>query len=195
MNNELNTDLLHDEWQALGEQIQMIIQRHRSPELETSPDHLKASAQIEGFLEALRGMSAAWEDLVAKLPATGATDEEQDPEYSPSAIPQSQYWKPLVEALKVLGGSAPAKDAIAKVAELMADRLQDVDRELLRTGQIRWIVNTRFARNLLRVLGLIRDDKPGIWEFTEAGRRFADSNAEHLPNPVPRDDSRQLRLF
>lgn len=195
MNNELNTDLLHDEWQALGEQIQMVIQRHRTPELEASPDHLKASAQLEGFLEALRGMSSAWEDLVTKLPVTRTTSEEEDPEYSPSAIPQSQYWKPLVEALKSLGGSATAKDAIAKVGKLMADRLQDVDRELLRTGQVRWIVNTRFARNLLRVHGLLRDDKPGTWEFTEAGQRFADSNPEHLPNPIPRDDARQLRLF
>lgn len=191
----MNQDLLHSEWQMLGEQIQMIIQRHRAPELESSPEHLKASAQLEGFLEALRGMSAAWEELVAKLPETGVTSEEEDPEYSPSAIPQSHYWKPLVEALKALGSSAAAKDAIAKVGEIMADRLQDVDRELLRTGQVRWIVNTRFARNLLRVLGLLRDDKPGIWEFTEAGRRFADSNAEHLPNPIPRDDTRQLRLF
>lgn len=191
----MNQDLLHSEWQMLGEQIQMIIQRHRAPDIGESTEHIKASAQLEGFLEALRGMSSAWEELVAKLPVIKGTIEEQDPEYSPSAIPQSHYWKPLVDSLKAFGGSAPAKDAIAKVGELMADRLQAVDRELLRTGQVRWVVNTRFARNLLRVLGLLRDDKPGIWEFTEAGQRFADSNSDHLPNPVPRDDSRQLRLF
>lgn len=77
----------------------------------------------------------------------------------------------------------------------MENQLQEADRALLASGEIRWIVNTRFARNSLRELGLLYEKKPGIWEFTEAGHRFAESNPTHLPNPVPPEDPRQLRLF
>lgn len=72
----MNKDLLQNEWQLLGEQIQIIAQRHRAPECESSPEHIQAAARIEGFLDALRGMSTAWEELVASLPSHGQPTED-----------------------------------------------------------------------------------------------------------------------
>jgi hypothetical protein len=97
--------------------------------------------------------------------------------------------------LKNLGGRAKVRDAIAKVGELMAAKLQDADRDLVPTGAVRWMVNTRFARQELRERGLLNVTPPGIWELSEAGTRWATSNIETIPAHVPVDYPGQLPLL
>jgi hypothetical protein len=190
----MNGNHILPEWQSLGEEIHGLIEKHRSMAAEGKIEHAEAVARIEGFLEALRGLAQAWDTLEKQLPAT-EPDADEVAAGVAGALSQVQFCKPLSQALLSLGGSAKPAVAIKKVGELLADRLQDVDRALLRTGRVRWDVNTRFARWLLIQRGLLSGGKHGVWELTDAGRRYAESDLEHLPNSGPVENPDQLSLF
>ena len=87
------------------------------------------------------------------------------------------------------GGSARTRDAISGVGKTLKNKLSKADlAPLPSTGQTRWIVNVRFARLQLKNLGLILADKtPGIWELTEAGKRWAANDKPIPANPIPQD--------
>ncbi len=186
----MNANQLLAEWQTLGEGVQSIINDHLDAEHGSKDEHKIAAARVEGFLITLRGLASAWAALAADLPVTEVTSRE-----SMGTVPQSHYYRPLAVALKNLGGRAKVRDAIAKVGELMAAKLQEADRDLVPTGAVRWMVNTRFARQELRERGLLNATPPGIWELSEAGTRWATSNMETIPAHVPVDNPGQLPLF
>ena len=190
----MNENHILSEWQSLGEEIHGLIEKHRTMAASGKSEHSEAVARIEGFLEALRGLAQAWEALEKQLPAT-EPDEDEAEASAAGALSQVQFCKPLAEALLSLGGSAKPAVAIERVGVRLTGRLKDVDRAILRTGRVRWDVNTRFARWMLIQRGLMSGGKHGIWELTDAGRRYAQSDLEHLPNPVPVDNPDQLSLF
>jgi hypothetical protein len=182
------------EWQSLGEEIHGLIEKHKTMAATGKPEHYEAVVRIEGFLEALRGLAQAWEAIEKQLPLT-EPDEDETAASAAGALSQVQFCKPLAQALLSLGGSAKPARAIERVGIILADRLIDVDRATLRTGRVRWDVNTRFARWMLIQRGLMSGGKHGIWELTDAGRRYAESDLEHLPNQVPAENPDQLSLF
>lgn len=182
------------EWQSLGEEIHRLIEQHRTMAAEGKPEHVEAVVRIEGFLEALRGVSQAWEAIEKQLPAT-QPDEEEIAASAAGALSQIQFCKPLAQALLSLGSRAKPTVAIDRVGELMVGRLGDADRALLKSGRVRWMVNTRFARWMLIQRGLLCGGKYGVWELTKDGKVFAESDLEYPPNPVPIKDPDQMRLF
>jgi hypothetical protein len=186
----MNAKHLLVEWQTLSEGVQAIINDHLAAWNGEKDEHRVAAARVEGFLITLSGLASAWATLAADLPVTEFTAHE-----SRDTVPQSHYYRPLAVALESLGGRAKTQDAIAKVGELMAAKLQDADRDLVETGSVRWMVNTRFARQELRERGLLNATQPGIWELSEAGLRWARSNVEAIPAHVPVDIPGQLSLF
>lgn len=186
----MNPNQLSAEWQALGEGIQAVINQHRESHFGDKTAHAHAVARIEGFLESLRAVSAAWGKIASSLPATEAPAPETG-----RFLSQSQFYKPLAVALSSFGGRARTQQAIAKVGELLNAKLQESDRELLASGVIRWVVNTRFARQALKNHGLLNPTEDGIWELSEAGMRWASGNSEELPAPIPLPDPRQADLF
>lgn len=175
-----NSKLLAPEWQALTEGLQAVMEQYRQSEGENSPDRLAAANRVEGFLAALRGLAASWADLTKGLPADSTISED-----APGRLPQWRFYKPLARALLSLGGRAKTKDAILEVARILEGQLQDGDREMLQTGQVRWMVNVRFARQELKERNLLNATVPGIWELSKAGKRWAESDVETIPAPVP----------
>ena len=186
----MNTNQLSAEWQALGEGIQAVINEHRSAKLGDQAAHAVAVAHVEGFLTSLRGVAAAWSEMAKSLPATQATAT-----VTGLFLSQSQFYKPLAVALHSFDGRATTQQAIAKVGELLGPKFQDGDRELLNTGGMRWVVNTRFARQSLKEHGLLNLTDAGIWELSDAGMRWAKSSSDELPAPIPLPDPRQTELF
>ena len=186
----MNTNQLSAEWQALGEGIQAIINEHRSSKLGDEAAHAVAVARVEGFLTSLRGIAAAWSEMAKSLPATEAPATNTG-----HFLSQSQFYKPLAVALHSFGRPATTQEAIAKVGELLGPKFQDADRELVNTGGVRWVVNTWFARQTLKVHGLLNSTEAGIWQLNEAGMRWAESDSETLPAPVPPEIPGQMSLF
>lgn len=94
-----------------------------------------------------------------------------------SLLPESEYEFPILRILTERGGSAPARDVVTAVGELVADRLTELDREELANGGQRWQSRVQFTRLRLKERGLIETGSPrGLWELADAG---AEALAKH----------------
>lgn len=90
-----------------------------------------------------------------------------------SILPESEYEIPILQELVAREGHGHATEIIDGVGERLADRLTELDREELDSGEIRWRNRVQFTRLTLKGRGLIAPHSPrGIWEITDAGRAF-----------------------
>lgn len=104
-----------------------------------------------------------------------------------SKTPEREYRMPILEALEELGGRGRAKEILKIVYEKMKTLLTEDDLRSLPTGGIRWRNTAQWERYYMIQEGLLRADSPmGVWEMTEAGRRYLEQNRqqggeEHKP--------------
>lgn len=92
-----------------------------------------------------------------------------------------RYFGPLLDALRGLGGSAKADEAVDRVAaDLMVT--DDVLNETLPSGGSRFRNQVAWARFYLAKAGLISSSKHGVWSLTEAGYKtfLTDAQARDL---------------
>ncbi len=86
---------------------------------------------------------------------------------------QTAFLLPVLEVLRECGGKAEAKRVIQQLEAKMKDQLKPVDREQLKSGQIRWKNTAQWARNELVTEGYLSNDSPrGVWEISEKGREY-----------------------
>jgi Mrr restriction endonuclease-like protein len=98
-----------------------------------------------------------------------------------SILPEREYWLPILRILDRAGGSAQANDVIDALGPHMEHRLRPADYEVLRMGEVRWRNRARFARLRMKERGLLSDKSSrGIWELTEAGRRYLDEEERRI---------------
>lgn len=91
--------------------------------------------------------------------------------------PQAAYRMPILETLVELGGSAKTCYVLAEVYRKMENQLKDRDNEKLRSGEKRWKRQAQWERNKLKNMGYLKKNSPiGIWEISEAGRKFCFDN-------------------
>ena len=91
--------------------------------------------------------------------------------------PQSDFHKPILDALYELGGRARIGEVLNLLEKGMIHVLKEVDREKLSSGvSIRWHNTAQWARLQLVHEGLLKDDSPkGIWELSSKGSQELDS--------------------
>ena len=97
-----------------------------------------------------------------------------------SLLPEDAYRAPVLSALVALGGSAPITDVLERVWVALQGRLTPLDLGPLPSNprSVRWKNRAQWCRNTLREEGLIAAGSPqGIWEITEAGRRWLEEHA------------------
>ena len=86
-------------------------------------------------------------------------------------LPEKEYERPILEVLVEAGGSAPSREVTKAVGERLADRLTELDRQTLTSGEIRWANRVHFTRLRMVEQGLLKRDSPrGTWEISEEGR-------------------------
>lgn len=88
---------------------------------------------------------------------------------------EEAYYRPILETLQELGGSAPMPQVLNRVLQKMKPVLRDVDYEPLASypDKPRWSNSAQWARNSLVKEGLLRSDSPrGVWEISEKGYRY-----------------------
>ena len=96
---------------------------------------------------------------------------------------EEAYYRPILEILEELGGSARTSEVIEQIPQKMKGILQDVDFHALPSdpGSPRWKNSTRWARLTLVKRGLLRDDTPkGTWAITKSGRDVL-ANDDDIP--------------
>jgi len=93
--------------------------------------------------------------------------------------PQSEFRAPILRILYEAGGSAKMSEVVDGVGALMQQRLNDVDRQTMASGEIRWRNAVQWERNQMVNEGLLRKDSPrGVWQLTVKGVKAAESD-EH----------------
>lgn len=86
-------------------------------------------------------------------------------------LPLEEYQLPLLQELADRGGAAPAADVIEGLRDRIWDRLSDLDKEPVRSGEPRWRNRIGFARMDAVRNGYMRaDSRRGYWELTNKGR-------------------------
>jgi hypothetical protein len=89
-------------------------------------------------------------------------------------LDRREYDGPILSVLARRGGSAPAREVVSEVGEIVRERLTEKDRTENRSGVIRWRNRVMWRRFVLVQAGLLKSDSPrGLWELTEAGRNAA----------------------
>jgi restriction system protein len=80
-----------------------------------------------------------------------------------------RYFGPLLAALRGLGGSGTPDEVVERIADDL--RLPDeVQNELLSSGELRYRNQVAWARFYLVREGLLDSSKRGVWSLTERGR-------------------------
>jgi restriction system protein len=94
--------------------------------------------------------------------------------------PEPAFFRPILQALSDLGGSAKRSDVFSLLERSMRDVLKPIDYQTLssESEQLRWQNSAQWARNLMVKEGLLQPDSPiGIWEITEQGRAWLMKNS------------------
>lgn len=144
---------------------------------------LDRAAKITAFREKVDALRQEWDKLVGR-----ALEEEEDEQDRAGRrdlgrlarglrTGERAFHEPILETLVEMGGAGTMADVLKKVHAKMEGRLKDVDYQPLASepDMPRWRNTAQWARAGMVKEGLLKSDSPrGIWEISEAGRRFLD---------------------
>jgi restriction system protein len=80
-----------------------------------------------------------------------------------------RYFGPLLDALRGLGGSGTPDEVVERIAHDL-DLSDEIQNELLPSGELRYRNQVAWARFYLVREGLLDSSKRGVWSLTERGR-------------------------
>ena len=138
-------------------------------------------AEAKRFLPAEVPTASPGSESQGQLNPTGAVDEKPRPRKNWDPFVQrppqeKDYYIPILQALRQLGWAATPRQITPLVLETMRSRLAPDDFDLMPSGMIiRWESRMRFARKRMsdETTPLLNpNSRRGIWEATDAGRRF-----------------------
>ncbi len=144
-------------------------------------DALERAGLITAFRDKTDALRKEWNSL-ARSPASEAEDEESQTQRRNLGrlarglrTREEAYYRPILETLEELGGSAAMQQVLERVEQVMRSTLKKVDYDPLASDPNlpRWKNTGQWARNSMVKEGLLKDDSPrGIWEISENGRRW-----------------------
>jgi hypothetical protein len=121
-------------------------------------------------------------DTLTGVPETdteveGAVEEETSEEGG-VFTPVQAYWKPILQVLVEMGGRGKRQRVIDSVGAKMKSILTPADfGNLPKSGRTRWSNRVVWQASEMRAQGLIKNNSPrGLWEITDAGRKWLDDN-------------------
>jgi restriction system protein len=152
-------------------------QAFQSGKYDIAGDLTEKGKQIRGFRTKVSELQKEWLNIFAAVIPPRA--QKRSVEIA-KRMPRGQrthtsaYRVPILQSLVELGGSATTSDVLDKVEAKMRHQLNDYDRSPLASNhEIRWRKTAQWARYDMVKEGLLSSHSPrGIWEITEAGRRW-----------------------
>jgi len=136
--------------------------------------------QLRSTLAQKQAKVAAIDSLVGHTgqkpgPAKDVTDLFEDRVFTPT----KSYWRPLLKALVESGGHGRRERVIEMVGEKMRSVLHPADyQKLPQSSFVRWENRVAWQASNMRREGYIKNDSPrGIWEITDAGRKWLNENS------------------
>lgn len=119
--------------------------------------------------------------LSTRPPTNGTpTDPSRRRNRRGDLLPETEYFLPVLRALRDFGGRAPTREVLDVVGKVVRERLTPGDLEPTGNGnEVRWEMRVHFARLRMKERGLIAGDSPrGTWEISDAGRDYLVEHAE-----------------
>lgn len=118
-------------------------------------------------------------DRVTARPKPAARKANQPVRAVPGTLlPESEYEIPILRYLEERGGRAPSREVVEAVGEALGDKLTELDKRPLKSGDIRWENRAAFVRLRLVERGELAKKSPrGTWEISEKGRERVRSDA------------------
>lgn len=94
-----------------------------------------------------------------------------------SLMRDENYEMPILTALAERGGRAGKNEVLDALEPMLADKLTELDRAEINSGEIRWRNRAQFVRLRLVERGeMVKGSPRGIWELADQGRaRLADA--------------------
>jgi hypothetical protein len=85
--------------------------------------------------------------------------------------PQGEYRKPVLRALRKLGGKGSRSQVLKEVEKAMAARFTQADMERISSGDLRWQKTLEWEVTAMRDEGLLLPSKlgRGIWALSDTG--------------------------
>lgn len=113
-----------------------------------------------------------------KPPAGPRKRTPAQPRAAAPAKPVNRRWTPpevfkplILTVLEQAGGELEADDVFLELEILTEDRLLPGDNETTPEGELRWRYAARRARVALIDEGLMRKDRPGVWQLARSQER------------------------
>lgn len=135
--------------------------------------------KIQALIQSLRQLAQQWEEIIPSIENQHIAEPEPIWERTPPGIktPQERYRLPILQALVEAGGSGRTAIVVDRVGEIMANVLNETDRERLSAhNELRWRNTAEWERNKMVNEGLLSNRSPrGIWEITENGRSYLEN--------------------
>ena len=135
--------------------------------------------QIEAFRGRVKSLQQEWLNIfgTVRVPSSGRRGKRKVAERLRRGLrtPENVFRIPILQSLVELGGSAPMSEVLDRVEQKLKHRLNQYDLQPLPSDPslIRWRNTAQWTRNTLVDEGLLSSDSPrGIWEITDAGRRY-----------------------
>lgn len=148
------------QWIEVDDEVMAIVKDQAEPFVDSPNDALR---QLLG-LKPVEGKDCA------RLPSVRPPSPRRRRAAAGDLLPMSEYELPLLRALSQLGGSAPRSKVREEVERLLADKLTELDRQPLESGEVRWSNRLGFARIRAIERGNLRSgSRRGIWELSDAG--------------------------
>jgi hypothetical protein len=151
---------------------------------------LQRAGQLTAFRDRADALQHEWSGLAGEPPEEEETEEERASRRDLGRLrrglrtPEPAFYRPILETLVELGGRAPMPQVLEHVGRRMHGILRDVDFQPLASDpdRPRWRNTGQWARARLVKEGLMRGDSPyGIWEISDAGRRWLETGRDSLP--------------
>jgi restriction system protein len=180
--NEVNTafEMLLEKIELLANQLnEQGAEAFKAGDYDGARCAAEQATQLADFREKVKSLKKEWELLNAGQLTRPRTSRRTRPERLARDLrtPEEAFRIPILESLVELGGKASVREVLDLVGQKMKDVLTSYDQaELPSTpGTIRWRNTAQWCRLTLVREGLLKPDSPqGIWEISDAGRKYLD---------------------
>jgi hypothetical protein len=179
--NEVNIafEILLEEIELVANQLnESGADAFRARDYDKARQAIEEATRLANFRAKVKALQTEWAGLVAG----GLKARQPKPRRTAKGrlqrglrTPEEAFRGPILETLVELGGSATIGEVLERVGAKMKGDLNQYDREPLPSDprSVRWKNTAQWCRNTLVREGLMKSDSPyGVWEITEAGRKW-----------------------
>ena len=141
---------------------------------------LERAGVLTGFRDKVACLRKEWKDIAA----VGESQEDEETRAERRNLgklrkgmrtPEAAFYKPILQALEEMGGSAKTADVLDRIGQIMKGVLKDVDYQPLASSpdNLRWRNAAQWARNSMVQDGLLKANSPrGVWEISDKGQEM-----------------------